>query len=42
VAAGITFGALVTVLQVLPEECHLEARFAGPYLEYKARTRRWI
>jgi protein-S-isoprenylcysteine O-methyltransferase Ste14 len=42
VAAGLAFGALVTVLQVLPEERHLEARFAGAYLDYKSRTRRWI
>jgi len=42
VAAGLAFGALVTVLQILPEERHLEARFAGDYLDYKGRTRRWI
>ena len=42
VIAGLGFALLVTVLQVMPEERHLEARFAGAYLEYKSRTRRWI
>ena len=42
VVAGLAFGVLVTVLRVLPEERHLEAKFADAYLRYKARTRRWI
>jgi len=42
VAAGLIFGALVTILQILPEERHLEAQFGDAYLNYKARTRRWI
>lgn len=39
---AVTFVALVTWLAVLPEERHLEARFADAYRDYKARTRRWI
>lgn len=42
VAAGLAFGVLVTVLQILPEERHLEAQFGDVYLDYKSRTRRWI
>ena len=42
VLAGVAFAFFVTVLQVLAEERHLEARFAEAYLEYKSRTRRWI
>lgn len=42
VAAGLAFGVLVTVLQILPEERHLEAQFGDLYLDYKSRTRRWI
>jgi protein-S-isoprenylcysteine O-methyltransferase Ste14 len=42
IAAGLVFGVLVTVLQILPEERHLEAQFGDAYLDYKARTRRWI
>jgi protein-S-isoprenylcysteine O-methyltransferase Ste14 len=42
VAAGFVFAALVTWLQVVPEERHLEARFGAAYLDYKSRTRRWI
>jgi protein-S-isoprenylcysteine O-methyltransferase Ste14 len=42
VVAGLGFGALVTVLQIVPEERHLEAQFGDAYLDYKTRTRRWI
>ena len=42
VAAGLGFGVLVTVLQIIPEERHLEAQFGDAYLDYKVRTRRWI
>lgn len=41
-AAAAAFAALVTPLQIVPEERHLEARFGEAYLSYKARTRRWI
>lgn len=36
------FALLVTWLAILPEERHLEAKFGQAYLNYKARTRRWI
>ena len=36
------FIALVTVLAILPEERHLEARFGDAWRAYKAKTRRWI
>ena len=36
------FALAILVLAVLPEERHLEARFGGDYLDYKARTRRWF
>ena len=42
VAAALAFVALVTWLAVLPEERHLEARFGQDYLDYKAKSRRWI
>ena len=42
VVAGLVFGVLVTVLQIVPEERHLEAQFGDAYLDYKVRTRRWI
>jgi len=42
VACGLAFAVLVTLLQVLPEERHLEARFGEDYSAYKARARRWI
>jgi protein-S-isoprenylcysteine O-methyltransferase Ste14 len=42
VAAGVGFAVLVTALQILPEERHLESQFGDAYLEYKSRTRRWI
>ena len=42
VAAATGFALLVTVLQIIPEERHLQARFGDAYTTYKARTRRWI
>jgi protein-S-isoprenylcysteine O-methyltransferase Ste14 len=42
VGAALLFGTLVTVLQIIPEERHLEAMFGDEYLDYKARSRRWI
>ncbi len=35
------FVALATA-QIRREERYLERRFGGPYLEYKARVRRWL
>lgn len=40
--AAVAFAVLLTPLQILPEERHLEARFGDQYRSYKARTRRWI
>ncbi|HVZ04505.1 isoprenylcysteine carboxylmethyltransferase family protein [Hyphomicrobium sp.] len=42
VAAALLFGILVTALQIVPEERHLESQFGDAYLDYKSRTRRWI
>ncbi len=42
VVAALAFAVLVTVLQILPEERHLEARFGDAYRQYRARSRRWI
>ncbi len=42
VAGAIAFAVLVTVLAILPEERHLEARFGDDYRAYKSRSRRWI
>ncbi|MEQ1714838.1 MAG: isoprenylcysteine carboxylmethyltransferase family protein [Hyphomicrobium sp.] len=42
VAAAALFAVLVTWLQILPEERHLEARFGEAYRDYKTRARRWI
>ncbi|MEZ5899753.1 MAG: isoprenylcysteine carboxylmethyltransferase family protein [Hyphomicrobiaceae bacterium] len=42
VIAGAAFALAVTVLQILPEERHLEARFGKDYLDYKQRARRWL
>jgi protein-S-isoprenylcysteine O-methyltransferase Ste14 len=33
---------LVTILQIIPEERRLESQFGDTYLDYKARSRRWI
>ena len=42
VVAAAAFGGLVTWLAILPEERHLERRFGKAYLDYKAKSRRWI
>lgn len=42
VAAAVLFAVLVTWLQIIPEERHLEATFGNDYRDYKQRTRRWI
>jgi protein-S-isoprenylcysteine O-methyltransferase Ste14 len=42
VVGAAAFAVLVTWLAILPEEHHLEARFGDDYLDYKARTRRWL
>jgi protein-S-isoprenylcysteine O-methyltransferase Ste14 len=42
VAAAALFALLVTPLAILPEERHLEQRFGQAYLDYKAKSRRWI
>ena len=36
------FMALLTERFILPEEAKMEAAFGQPYLEYKARVRRWL
>ena len=40
VPAALGFALLVTVLQIIPEERHLEATFGDAWREYAARTRR--
>jgi protein-S-isoprenylcysteine O-methyltransferase Ste14 len=42
VIAAALFAALVTWLAILPEERHLARRFGQAYLDYKAKSRRWI
>lgn len=42
VFAAAAFVVLVTRLQILAEERHLEARFGDAYNAYRARSRRWI
>ena len=42
VVGAVAFVALVTWLAILPEERHLERRFGKAYLDYKAKSRRWI
>lgn len=42
VAAAAVFAGLVTWLAILPEERHLARKFGQTYLDYKAKSRRWI
>ncbi len=42
VILAFVFGVLVTILQIIPEECHLEAKFGEAWRDYAAKTRRWI
>lgn len=42
VVGAAVFAVLVTWLAIVPEEHHLEARFGDDYLDYKAKTRRWL
>ena len=42
VIVAFVFAALVIVLQILPEERHLTARFGEAYEKYRSRTRRRI
>jgi protein-S-isoprenylcysteine O-methyltransferase Ste14 len=42
VIGAAIFALLVTPLAILPEERHLERRFGKAYLDYKAKTRRWL
>jgi protein-S-isoprenylcysteine O-methyltransferase Ste14 len=42
VIGAALFALLVTPLAILPEERHLERRFGKAYLDYKAKTRRWL
>lgn len=42
VIVALVFALLLTVLQIIPEERHLEAKFGDTYRDYKERTRRWI
>ncbi len=42
VIGAAVFALLVTLLAILPEERHLERRFGEAYLDYKAKSRRWL
>jgi len=42
ILGGLTFVACVTGFQIIPEERVLEENFGDEYVEYKARTRRWL
>lgn len=42
VILAFAFAGLVTYLQIIPEERHLEAKFGDAWRSYAARTRRWI
>ena len=42
VIGAVVFAVLVTWLAILPEERHLERRFGEAYLDYKAKSRRWL
>lgn len=42
VIGALVFGLMVTWFAIIPEERHLERRFGQAYLDYKAKTRRWL
>lgn len=42
VGAAAAFVALVSWLAIVPEEKHLARRFGQAYLDYKAKSRRWL
>lgn len=42
VPVALLFAVIITRLQIVPEERHLEHRFGYTYRAYKDRTRRWI
>lgn len=42
IAGPFVFAAIITRLQIIPEERVLEARFSRIYADFRARTRRWI
>ena len=42
VGAAAMFVALVSWLAIIPEEKHLARRFGQAYLDYKAKSRRWL
>lgn len=42
VGAAAVFVGLVTWLAILPEERHLQRRFGQAFLDYKAKSRRWL
>ena len=42
VAGAVIFMAIITRLQIIPEERVLRARFGPAYDDFCARTRRWI
>ena len=42
VILAFAFAGLVTMLQIIPEERHLEAKFGDAWRDYAKRTRRWI
>ncbi len=38
----ITFVAVITKFQIIPEEIALSGKFGAPYREYQTRVRRWL
>jgi len=42
VIGAVVFAVLVTLLAIMPEERHLERRFGEVYLDYMAKSRRWL
>ena len=42
VVGAALFAVLVTFLSIFPEERHLERRFGEEFLDYMAKTRRWL